>query len=78
GGHIILLYWEGNKIYSIDKKGYIPSIFGPFSNVEAVLENEVERRRDIPPDEEITCYALAPPTKLAVEKPCLFTPPEEK
>ena len=79
GAHDILLYWDNGEMYYITKRGYRPHIFGPFadSDYEAVIQKEKERRPDLLPGDKINCYAVGPPTKLAIEKPCLYTPPGE-
>lgn len=71
GGHVIAVYWLDDKIYYLTTKLTDAEIFGPFNNIKELLQNEVERSPSV--DREITCYVLAPPTQLTVEKRCLFT-----
>lgn len=74
GAHVISIYWEEEGLYYITTKLVGAQLYGPFQDIEEILQHEVERRTDLA-DEEITCYTLAPPTKLKVEKRCLFAEP---
>lgn len=78
GGHAMFMYREKGELYYIDKKLSKFHIFGPFPDIEAVLRNQAKRPASpADADEKITCYAVAAPAKLSVEKPCLFAQPEE-
>lgn len=70
------IYLQKGGLYYLDKEHAKVTVFGPFSDIEAVLQNQIERVPEI--TKKITCYAIAAPTNLVVESPpCLFAPPEE-
>lgn len=71
------IYWQKEKLYYLDREPVKVTVFGPFSDIEALLENQIKR---IPEStKKIACYAIAPPTKLRIDNPpCLHAPPEEK